>query len=81
MVQAVEDMGKLIIQRRHGSAELARRHSQSEMTFFNGVEVPVVDQLKFYESVGFAAYLSPHGRRLDLGESIPELGDLFVTAA
>jgi arylsulfatase A-like enzyme len=59
VVQAVEDMGKLdntliiyISGDNGGSAEGSPAGTPNEMTFFNGVEVPVVDQMKFFEAWG-----------------------------
>ena len=59
VVQAVEDMGKLdntliiyISGDNGGSAEGSPVGTPNEMTFFNGVEVPVADQMKFYEAWG-----------------------------
>ena len=59
VVQAVEDMGKLdntliiyISGDNGGSAEGSPVGTPNEMTFFNGVEVPVADQMKFYDAWG-----------------------------
>ncbi len=59
VVQAVEDMGKLdntliiyISGDNGGSAEGSPAGTPNEMTFFNGVEVPVADQMKFYDAWG-----------------------------
>ena len=66
VVQAVEDMGKLdntliiyISGDNGGSAEGSPVGTPNEMTFFNGVEVPVAEQLKFYEKWG-SQYTYPH---------------------
>jgi len=66
VVQAVEDMGKLdntliiyISGDNGGSAEGSPVGTPNEMTFFNGVEVPVAEQLKFYEAWG-SQYTYPH---------------------
>jgi arylsulfatase A-like enzyme len=55
--RSVEDMGKLdntliiyISGDNGGSAEGSPVGTPNEMTFFNGVEVPVAEQLKFYEA-------------------------------
>ena len=59
VVQAVEDMGKLdntliiyISGDNGSSAEGSPVGTPNEMTFFNGVEVPVADQMKFYDAWG-----------------------------
>ena len=59
VVQAVEDMGKLdntliiyISGDNGGSAEGSPAGTPNEMTFFNGVEVPVDVQMKFYDVWG-----------------------------
>ena len=59
VVKAVEDMGKLdntliiyISGDNGASAEGSPAGTPNEMTFFNGVEVPVEDQLKFYDAWG-----------------------------
>ena len=59
VVQAVEDMGKLdntliiyISGDNGSSAEGSPVGTPNEMTFFNGIEVPVADQMKFYEAWG-----------------------------
>ncbi|MGO7428968.1 arylsulfatase, partial [Rhizobium ruizarguesonis] len=65
-VKAVEDMGKLddtliiFISGDNGaSAEGSPAGTPNEMTFFNGVDVPVQDQLKFYDAWG-SALTYPH---------------------
>ena len=75
VIQAVEDMGKLdntliiyISGDNGGSAEGSPVGTPNEMTFFNGVEVPVEEQLKVLRRLGIAIHLSAHGRRLDLGD-------------
>ena len=74
VVQAIEDMGKLdntliiyISGDNGGSAEGSPVGTPNEMTFFNGVEVPVADQMPFYDAWG-SQDLSPHGGGLDLGD-------------
>ncbi len=59
VVGAVERMGKLdntlviyISGDNGGSAEGSPAGTPNEMTFFNGVEVPVAEQLKFYDAWG-----------------------------
>ena len=59
VVQAIEDMGKLdntliiYISGDNGpSAEGSPEGTPNEMTFFNGVEVPVADQMPFYDVWG-----------------------------
>jgi Sulfatase len=66
VVQTVEDMGKLdntliiYISGDNGpSAEGSPAGTPNEMTFFNGVEVPVADQLKFYDVWG-SQFTYPH---------------------
>ncbi|NKL13841.1 sulfatase-like hydrolase/transferase [Rhizobium leguminosarum bv. viciae] len=66
VVKAVEDMGKLddtliiFISGDNGaSAEGSPAGTPNEMTFFNGVDVPVQDQLKFYDAWG-SALTYPH---------------------
>ena len=66
VVQAVEDMGKLdntliiyISGDNGGSAEGSPAGTPNEMTFFNGVEVPVDAQLKFYDVWG-SQFTYPH---------------------
>ena len=75
VVQAVEDMGKLdntliiYISGDNGrSAEGSPAGTPNEMTFFNGVEVPVAEQLKFYEAWGSQFTYPAYGGRLDLGD-------------
>ena len=59
VIQAVEDMGKLdntliiyISGDNGASAEGSPIGTPNEMTIFNGIEVPVADQLKFYDAWG-----------------------------
>ena len=59
VIQAVEDMGKLdntliiyISGDNGGSAEGSPIGTPNEMTFFNGVEVPVADLMNFYDAWG-----------------------------
>ncbi|TSD83751.1 arylsulfatase [Mycobacterium sp. KBS0706] len=59
VVQAIEDMGKLdntliiyISGDNGASAEGSPEGTPNEMTFFNGVEVPVADQMPFYDVWG-----------------------------
>ena len=59
VVKAVEDMGKLdntliiyISGDNGASAEGSPAGTPNEMTFFNGVEVPVADQMQFYDAWG-----------------------------
>ena len=66
VVQAVEDMGKLdntliiyISGDNGGSAEGSPAGTPNEMTFFNGVEVPVDAQMKFYDVWG-SQFTYPH---------------------
>ena len=66
VIQTVEDMGKLdntliiyISGDNGGSAEGSPAGTPNEMTFFNGVEVPVADQLKFYDAWG-SQFTYPH---------------------
>ena len=66
VIQSVEDMGKLdntliiyISGDNGGSAEGSPAGTPNEMTFFNGVEVPVEDQLKFYDVWG-SQFTYPH---------------------
>ena len=66
VVQAIEDMGKLddtliiyISGDNGGSAEGSPVGTPNEMTFFNGVEVPVADQMPFYDAWG-SAETYPH---------------------
>ncbi len=66
VVQAVEDMGKLdntliiyISGDNGGSAEGSPAGTPNEMTFFNGIEVPVAEQLLFYEKWS-SQYTYPH---------------------
>ena len=66
VVQAVEDMGKLdntliiyISGDNGSSAEGSPVGTPNEMTFFNGVEVPVAEQMKFYDEWG-SQYTYPH---------------------
>ena len=66
VVQAVEDMGKLdntliiyISGDNGGSAEGSPAGTPNEMTFFNGIEVPVAEQLLVYEKWG-SQYTYPH---------------------
>ena len=66
VLKAVEDMGKLdntliiFISGDNGaSAEGSPAGTPNEMTFFNGVEVPVEDQLKFYDVWG-SQFTYPH---------------------
>ncbi len=68
VVQAVEDMGKLdntliiyISGDNGGSAEGSPAGTPNEMTFFNGVEVPVDGSDEVLRRLGLAAHLSPHG--------------------
>ena len=75
VIQAVEDMGKLdntliiyISGDNGSSAEGSPNGTPSEVAQFNGVEVPVADQLKyFYDAMGLGQNLQPHGGGLDLG--------------
>ena len=75
VIQAVEDMGKLdntliiyISGDNGSSAEGSPNGTPNEVAQFNGVEVPVADQLKyFYDAVGLGQDLQPHGGGLDLG--------------
>jgi len=66
VVQAVEDIGKLdntliiyISGDNGGSAEGSPAGTPNEMTFFNGVEVPVDAQMKFYDVWG-SQFTYPH---------------------
>jgi arylsulfatase A-like enzyme len=59
VIQAIEDMGKLdntliiyISGDNGSSAEGAPNGTPNEMTTFNGIDVPVADQLKFYDVWG-----------------------------
>ncbi len=75
VIQAVEDMGKLddtliiYINGDNGtSAEGSPIGTPSEVAAFNGVSVPVADQLKyFYDGWGTEATYPAHGGGLDLG--------------
>ena len=74
VIQAVEDMGKLdntliiyISGDNGSSAEGSPNGTPSEVLQFNGVELPVADQMKFYDVWGSQNDLQPHGRGLDLG--------------
>ena len=74
VIQAVEDMGKLdntliiYISGDNGSSAEghADRHAQRGRQF-NGVEVPVEDQMKYFTTSGARTRPIPHGGRLDLG--------------
>ena len=75
VIQAVEDMGKLdntliiyISGDNGSSAEGTLIGTPNEVAMFNGVEVPVEDQLKyFYDAWGIGPDLQPHGRAVDVG--------------
>ena len=75
VIQAVEDMGKLdntliiYINGDNGtSAEGQLIGTPNEVAMFNGVQVPVADQLKyFYDAWGIGQDLRPHGGGLGLG--------------
>ena len=75
VIQAVEDMGKLdntliiyISGDNGSSAEGTLIGTPNEVAMFNGVEVPVEDQLKyFYDAWGSRPDLQPHGRAVDVG--------------
>ena len=75
VIQAVEDMGKLdntliiyISGDNGSSAEGTLNGTPNEVAMFNGVEVPVEDQLKyFYDAWGTRPDLQPHGGGVDLG--------------
>ena len=74
VIQTVEDMGKLdntliiyISGDNGGSAEGSPAGTPNEMTFFNGVEVPVADQLQILRRLGLTIHLSPLCSRLGLG--------------
>ena len=75
VIQAVEDMGKLdntliiyISGDNGSSAEGTLIGTPNEVAMFNGVEVPVEDQLKyFYDAWGTRQDLQPHGRAVDVG--------------
>ena len=67
VIQAVEDMGKLdntliiyISGDNGGSAEGSPVGTPNEMTFFNGVEVPVEVQLKNFYDVWGSQFTYPH---------------------
>ena len=75
VIQAVEDMGKLdntliiyISGDNGSSAEGTLVGTPNEVAMFNGVNVPVEDQLKvFLRRLGHRPDVQPHGGRLDLG--------------
>ena len=75
VIQAVEDMGKLdntliiYISGDNGtSAEGTLIGTPNEVAMFNGVDVPVEDQLKyFYDAWGSRPDLQPHGGAVGLG--------------
>ena len=75
VIQAVEDMGKLdntliiyISGDNGSSAEGTLIGTPNEVAMFNGVDVPVEDQLKyFYDVWGTRQDLQPHGGAVDLG--------------
>ena len=67
VIQTVEDMGKLdntliiyISGDNGGSAEGSPNGTPNEMTFFNGVEVPLAVQLKNFYDVWGSQYTYPH---------------------
>ena len=75
VVKTIEDMGKLdntliiYISGDNGpSAEGSPVGTPNEMTFFNGVEVPVADQMPFIDAVGLGRDLSALRGRLGLGD-------------
>ena len=74
VIQAVEDMGKLdntliiyISGDNGASAEGSPNGTPSEVLQFNGIELPVAEQMKFYDRVGHAICLQPLRRALGLG--------------
>jgi arylsulfatase len=73
VIQHIEDMGKLdntliiyIAGDNGNSAEGSLIGTPNEVASLQGVDVPVEDQLKFYD-VGIGSDLSAHGGGLDLG--------------
>ena len=74
VIQAVEDMGKLdntliiyISGDNGASAEGSPNGTPSEVLQFNGVELPVAEQMKFYDAWGTPIRLQPYGRAVGLG--------------
>ena len=74
VIQAVEDMGKLdntliiyISGDNGASAEGSPNGTPSEVLQFNGVELPVAEQMKFYDAWGTRPDLQPHGGAVGLG--------------
>ena len=74
VIQAVEDMGKLdntliiyISGDNGASAEGSPNGTPSEVLQFNGVELPVAEQMKFYDAWGIGPDLPHMAVRLDLG--------------
>ena len=74
VIQAVEDMGKLdntliiyISGDNGASAEGSPNGTPSEVLQFNGVELPVAEQMKFYDVWGTQISLQPLRRAVGLG--------------